>query len=135
MITLGLLRTDTGPATMGRLTIPGGATLYTLELPWKDNADNISCIPAGTYTLRRRFSKKHNCILFGIEGVDGRDDVEIHIGNFVKDTLGCVLVGTGREGWVVTHSADAFDRFMKAMEGIDEALIEITWATDLPVAA
>ena len=28
----------------------------TLELPWKDNQKDISCIPAGTYKVVKQFS-------------------------------------------------------------------------------
>lgn len=133
MSALALLRIETSErGTFGRLVIPGGSTLHTLELPWKDNAPDISCIPAGTYRLKRRFSAKHGYELFGIEDVPGRTDVELHIGNFLKDTLGCVLLGLGRTATAIERSTEAFHRFMDAMTGIDEIEIDITWAPGLP---
>ncbi|HTG26048.1 MAG TPA: DUF5675 family protein [Reyranella sp.] len=128
MMILALLRTDSSAVTFGRLTLPDGLSFHTLEPPWRDNLNNVSCIPAGTYTLKRRFSVKHRCILFEITAVPDREDVELHIGNFLKDTLGCVLLGLGRQSEMVTQSHEAFDRFMAAMDGIDECLIVVSWA-------
>ena len=70
----------------------GEFTCYTLELPWINNQQNISCIPAGTYECEKHVSPKFgDCIL--IKNVAGRTDVLIHYGNFTGDTLGCILVG------------------------------------------
>lgn len=40
--------------------------------------------------------------------VAGRSDIRIHIGNFPRDTLGCLLVGTTRTPDLVGNSAAAF---------------------------
>jgi Family of unknown function (DUF5675) len=64
----------------------------TLELPYLGNRTLISCIPKGTYEV-----KKHNSPTFGkcfkLFDVPGRTDILIHKGNFNKDTKGCILVG------------------------------------------
>jgi len=109
----------------------------TLEPPWKNNQHKISCIPAGTYTAKRRNSVKHHGIVFGIEGVPDRSDIEIHIGNFPHDTEGCVLLGekygTLDEEKCVLESGTAFKRFMAAMEGVDEFMLDVM--NPFPVAA
>src|SRR4051794_23570794 len=64
----------------------------TLELPWKGNLHGISCIPAGTYLCKLRFSPKHKRDVYQVQDVPDRDNVEIHIGNTVDDTEGCVIV-------------------------------------------
>ena len=72
-----------------------GSTLFqcdTLELPWKDNQKQISCIPTGIYKVKKRFSKKYKNHLH-ITEVTGRSYILIHSGNFNTHTLGCVLVG------------------------------------------
>ena len=70
----------------------GDFSCYTLELPWINNQQNISCIPAGTYECEKHASPKFGeCIL--IKNVAWRTDVLIHYGNFTGDTLGCILVG------------------------------------------
>jgi hypothetical protein len=102
----------------------------TLELPWRNNEHDRSCIPAGTYTLRRRFSPKHQGEVFEVEGVPDRADIELHVGNFVDDSLGCILLGStfttfdsGQHG--ISGSRVAFERFMAAMQGVDVATITI----------
>lgn len=64
----------------------------TLELPWKNNKQNISCIPNGHY-----FAKKHISPTFGksiwIKDVRERSEILIHKGNFYSDIKGCILVG------------------------------------------
>jgi len=69
----------------------------TLELGWKDNAPDVSCIPKGTYKAVLRISEnlgKHYRVLQpdGSE-VPGRSWILIHIGNFKADIKGCILVG------------------------------------------
>lgn len=64
----------------------------TLELPWKENQQNISCIPEGEYQVEKRFSRKFKSH-FHITGVDGRSYILIHAGNYYTDIRGCVLVG------------------------------------------
>lgn len=64
----------------------------TLELPWLNNQNQISCITPGTYKVVKHNSpSKGNC--FHIKDVPGRSHILIHSGNYNKDTLGCVLVG------------------------------------------
>lgn len=88
----------------------------TLELPWRNNQRNVSCIPAGTYRLEYKWSEKHQRMLWHICDVPDRDDTEIHIGNSVKNTLGCVLCGSTRDGDDVDDSTAAFDRFEAHMQ-------------------
>ena len=64
----------------------------SLELPWKENASNVSSIPKYTYWLSHRYSEKHKHHLL-IENVQDRTCVLVHVVNFVKDLRGCVGVG------------------------------------------
>lgn len=63
----------------------------TMEPPWKENQQNISCIPAGVYICKRVNSPKFG-ITFEITSVPNRHNVLFHWGNVVKDTHGCVVV-------------------------------------------
>lgn len=65
--------------------------LYALELPWKDNAVNISCIPKGIYTCSLR--PFYNTTQYQVLNVEGRSGIFIHSGNYYHDILGCILVG------------------------------------------
>ena len=78
----------------------------TGELPWKNNAIGISCIPHGEYPCRKYNSPKFGWI-WQVCDVRGRSMIEIHWGNIpLKDSEGCIIVGenfhsfkiNGREG-------------------------------------
>lgn len=95
MIKAHLIRTKQNKHyTRGVLVIKGDV-FHTLELPWKDNARSISCIPAGTYKsvyLSRTHSRKYNSV-YHLQSVDGRSGILIHNGNIVDHTDGCILIG------------------------------------------
>ncbi|TAH07991.1 MAG: hypothetical protein EAZ13_04320 [Sphingobacteriia bacterium] len=65
---------------------------YSIELPWRDNKRNISCIPEGVYKLHVRVSKKHHLHL-QVCGVPARCYILIHKGNnAAQDLKGCIAV-------------------------------------------
>lgn len=66
--------------------------LKTLERPWIFNERKVSCIPTGTYLVKRHVSPKFGQCL-KVQDVKGRSDILFHSGNVVNDTLGCILVG------------------------------------------
>lgn len=68
---------------------------YTLEDPIRDKKVwGDTAIPAGTYTVKVRFSNRFKKDLPGVQNVKGFDGVLIHGGNTKADTHGCILVGT-----------------------------------------
>lgn len=73
-----------------------GKTFYTLERPWLENVSDISCIPVGAYTCT---FKNHDKLgdVYSINDVPGRSGILIHVGNFVNDSHGCILMGLGRD--------------------------------------
>jgi len=93
--------------TFGVLTIFNGEgaslELQTIELPWKDNRRNVSCIPAGSYFCAQTQSKRFG-LVYEVMGVPGRSGILIHAGNvagdtekgFKADVEGCLLVGMSR---------------------------------------
>jgi hypothetical protein len=76
---------------IGRLEC-GTFHCFTLELPDKDNARNISCIPEGTYKAFKRNSPKNGAVIELI-GVKNRTNIQIHVGNYTSQIEGCILVG------------------------------------------
>lgn len=64
----------------------------TLELPWKNNQQDVSRIPANHYEAVKRESPQFGMSLW-IRNVPNRTWILIHRGNYFKDTLGCILVG------------------------------------------
>ena len=92
------------------LIINGEFACYTLELPWRKNANDISCIPIGKYRgFIRNDIRKQGIKGFKIQlkGVPDRVGIQIHIGNWPHQTEGCILVGTTRANNMVGKSADA----------------------------
>lgn len=73
----------------------------TLELLWKDNQRNVSCIPEGFYDVVARQSPKYGNHLHVTE-VPNRSLILLHFGNYAgsmnpktghSDIRGCILVG------------------------------------------
>lgn len=60
------------------------------ELPWRNNSKNISCIPAGSYNCKPYSSVRYNNV-YQVDDVPNRGYILIHIGNFLKDTEGCLM--------------------------------------------
>ena len=119
-------------ATFGQLVdAEENFVAVTLEEPWKNNARAISCVPAGTYQAHRRVASenRHHYDVFELEKVPDRTAVQIHIGNTVKDTEGCILLGSnlgvvdGLHG--ITGSAAAFRKFMSLLTGVDRITLTI----------
>ena len=91
MIYLNRIHSDSY-ATRGVLLAGGLPLCYTLELPWRDNARNDSCIPPGVYRLTKASSPRFaEC--FYVHDVPGRSGILIHPGNVLADTKGCILPG------------------------------------------
>lgn len=103
--------------TLGLLSLPG-FECFTLELPWKDNAKNISCIPTGNYTWRKRVSPSKGYEVIELLGVPGRSYIQIHPGNYTIQIQGCILPGLGMKDinedgvFDVTNSEAAFNKIM-----------------------
>jgi hypothetical protein len=68
------------------------ASFVSLELPFLNNQKTISCIPKGIYNCTPRSSKKFSKH-FLVQNVPGRSTILIHVGNYPKDTTGCILLG------------------------------------------
>ncbi len=96
--------------TFGALAEKNEPICVTCELPWKDNQNKISCIPVGTYKVTP-FNSPSKGDVYLVNDVPNRDMIEIHIGNTIKDILGCIAVGMtfGKLGYMpaVLQSKDA----------------------------
>ena len=89
--------------TLGTLVFDNGDTFQTLELPWRDNKPNVSCIPQGYYDVVRHTSpSKGDC--YEVLDVPAREHILIHVGNFPTDTQGCILIGVDRKNGAIQQS-------------------------------
>ena len=110
----------------------------TLELPYRDNQRNVSCIPEGFYDVVPRTSPKYSNHLH-ITNVEGRSLILIHWGNYAgsinpktghSDIRGCVLVGKefvdlDGDGLAdITSSKNTFKKLMSVAP--DGFVLEIT---------
>ena len=76
----------------GYLSINNNPICYTMELPYRGNINNISSIPKGKYDAFIR-SDKNLGWRIELINVRGRENIQIHVGNYTSDITGCVLVG------------------------------------------
>ena len=87
---LQLLRTYYPNGTNGELWCDGKLICHTIELPWLENQRKISCIPEGSYTVRKRFVAKFQWHLW-VTNVTGRQWILIHAANnALKQLQGCI---------------------------------------------
>ena len=82
----------TGDSILGKLYFNGGIVCYTLE-------NEAKAIPCGVYMVQNSKSPKfkRELPLIWNAGVHASSGIRIHVGNSVKDSSGCVLVGMGRD--------------------------------------
>ncbi len=101
MILIRVSTSDQG--TFGYLWAKG-RLFRSLELPWRDNARNISSIPAGEYPVKyvkTRRPRSGRWFSYWLDKVPGRSGILIHSGNWAgdrakglrTDSWGCILVG------------------------------------------
>jgi hypothetical protein len=100
MLNVHLIRFQAGDyGTKGIWATPGFMA-RTIELPWKNNANSVSCIPDGKYKVKVRISKKYGKV-YHITNVEGRTWILTHSGNWAGNrslglrchSEGCVLLG------------------------------------------
>lgn len=121
MLTAKLTRApSTDQGTFGVLVF-GRQTCRTLELPWRDNRTQRSCIPPGTYRCQIVQSPKFGRV-YGVTSVPGRSAVLIHSANLAGDVdkgfttqlQGCIApcqrVGTMRNNAGVMQAAGLLSR-------------------------
>lgn len=94
---------------------------YTLELPDLNNAQNISCIPKGTYTVKWTFSPRFLKYTYEVQNVPNRSGIRIHAGNYYKDFNGCIGLGSsvsdinGDKIDDITNSKVTIEKFEKLL--------------------
>ena len=87
--------------TNGELYVNGDLCCYTIELPWLENRQGVSCISEGRYPLQKRYSKKWGAHLL-VTGVPNRSLILIHPANdALRELKGCIApvcctIGAGK---------------------------------------
>lgn len=100
----------------------GEVLFYTLEHAYQQ--------PDGSYDAKLNLGI-HPCVLgqhqlakmkepfqaYEITEVPGHSGILFHVGNYNKDSDGCVLVGTAHVGAMISGSNIAFKKFMEMQDG------------------
>jgi hypothetical protein len=87
---LELIRTYFPNGTNGEILLNGKRICSSIELPWRNNQHQISCIPEGRYELTKRYSQRFGNHLL-VNNVVNRDYILIHAYNdALKESKGCI---------------------------------------------
>lgn len=102
----------------------------TLERPWEDNKEDVSCVYDFSYSCYRVKSDKFG-ETFKLADLEGRSGILFHKGNFITDTKGCILTGFGygriHDQFAILRSGEAFEKFMEYLKGEEEFWLEVEW--------
>lgn len=145
MKTAYLFRKPTSDQGTFGFLVADGKIWNSLELPDRDNKQNISCIPSGEYTCKIRYSPHFKRITFHLQDVKGRSYILIHSANFAGDKEkgwqshlnGCIALGKssgraknkfGNFQMAVFNSRTAIREFMNTMNNEEFKLIIKEWA-------
>lgn len=97
-LTLRLEREYLPNGTNGTLFLYGKPLCHTIELPWRDNRRNVSCIPEGRYRLQWSRTRRFKMALRLLD-VPGRSGILIHAANDAATELqGCIAPVTKHTG-------------------------------------
>lgn len=91
-----IIRKSTKKQTTGILTASNAGASFackTVERPWLNNANSISCIPTGTYQVKWTFSPKFMKYTYQVMNVPNRSGIRIHSANFYSQLQGCIALG------------------------------------------
>jgi hypothetical protein len=134
LLELKLFRTyHHGTAITGVLLCGDDNYFATLELPWRDNQQNISCIPSGVYDCDKVFNRRTTGGLqidqtLLVRSVPDRAGILFHIGNRASDSRGCILLGTQvtqLPGGFIRDSRKAFTTFSALIDNFNEFKLTI----------
>jgi len=124
VISLTVLRdVYTDQSVTSEVLLNGTQKWFGLEPP--NRPQKPCCIPPGTYKVALHQSAHFDMIVPVVLEVPNFTGVEIHPGNFPRNTLACLLIGEGRGPDDVTQSRVAFDQLMQVLVGDPE--IQITY--------
>ena len=114
--------TFTDKSVLGKLYLNAEFYGHTLELAWKDNKKRISCIPKGVYEVKKRNTEKskYKYEHLHILDVPDRELILMHIGNYPKNSKGCILLGNTRALNFVGDSRKAFYKLMYDLGSFEE---------------
>ena len=107
--------------TAGKMYVDDWYFADTLEpktIVWSKEEKTLgkTAIPEGTYKVEMRYSTKFKTQMPFLQNVPHFEGIMLHVGNSVRDSRGCILVGTRTFPSVLTHSRDAVNRLILLIE-------------------
>jgi len=122
-----LKRSYFSDATLGILYIEGlnDPVFHTIERPWLENENNISCIPEGEYRVKNYSSAKYKDV-WQLCDVSERTYILIHKGNWAHDVKGCIAIGMS-SGYLKYEQ-----QFLKAVMASADAMDKLKEVTNYP---
>lgn len=128
-----LARVQTGPdGTFGVMGLADDPPRWlTLERPWYNNEQEVSCIQDGTYDLIP-YPSTHFGKVWAVQNVVGRTAILIHPANRAEELRGCIALGM-RYGELdhrpaILESQPAVAEFHNMMKGLTQGKLQIRWA-------
>jgi len=107
--------------TAGVIIVGGTPVCVSIELPWRDNRRNISCIPEGRYKVDTHHQSPTKGACWHILDVPDRKWCLLHVANRARELRGCCAPGLrfGKlEGeFAVLSSATALEALNSAIRG------------------
>lgn len=118
----------------GELFQNGEKVCVTVEREWLNNEKNVSCIPAGVYSVKphdsprfgKCYSLENKNVGVTVYGPSQRTHCLIHTANFPNELQGCIALGLKFHPlqWGVGDSRKALD-VLSALLGNKEAVLTI----------
>lgn len=109
--------------TLGVVCVNKQIFCISLE-PWMDKR-----IRPGMYEAVRYYSPHFQLDTFMLKDIPNRTYIEIHPGNLVQDTQGCIILGQYpgklRGDRAVLNSGNTFKRFMEIFDGLNSITVII----------
>ena len=104
-------------STIGELRVNGEFECYTLEDPEREEKiPGKTAIPMGKYKVIINQSPHFNKDLPLLLNVPQFEGIRIHVGNYPKDTEGCILVGQTRDTDFIGNSRVAFKELFEKLK-------------------
>ncbi len=113
--------------TLGTLTFrstDGPIVLYTLEPPQR--VQKPRTIPAGIYVVEVLMPRGTDQPRLRLRAVEGFSNVYLEVGNFPRDTKGCILVGLSAEGEELRGSRKAFQILLDSLGTSQDFMLIVT---------
>lgn len=107
-------------------------TALSLERGWRNNEQNVSCIPAGCYPVKLEYSNAFDKLLWEIKDVPNRSECKFHTANYRHQIQGCIALGLrykllNKDSYRdLTNSGDTLRAFHFALKNYKEAILVIT---------